>query len=56
MKGMPSHLIDETNEDMLNSFIRGKSMKGKKKGKSKNKKCLIPCKNRTSNGCLMMTP
>lgn len=45
MKGMPSRLIDETNEEMLNSFIREKS----KKGKSKNKKCLTPCKNRTSN-------
>ncbi|WP_455641125.1 tyrosine-type recombinase/integrase [Parabacteroides sp.] len=56
MKGMPSHLIDDTNEEMLNSFIRGKSMKSKKKGKSKNKKCLIPCKNRTSNSYLMKNP
>lgn len=52
MKGMPSHVIDETNEEMLNSFIREKSTKRK----GKNKKCLIPCKNRTTNTSVNNTP
>ena len=52
MKGMPSHVIDETNEEMLNALIRYNS----KKGKGKNKKCLIPCKNRTSHRSVKINP
>ncbi|GKG76008.1 hypothetical protein DXA15_24610 [Parabacteroides sp. AM58-2XD] len=52
MKGMPSHVIDETNEEMLNVLIRYNS----KKGKGKNKKCLIPCKNRTSQCSVKNNP
>lgn len=35
MKGMPSHVIDNANEEMLNRLVRRK----KKKKKGKNKKC-----------------
>ena len=48
MKGLPSHVIDDVNDEMLNLFIRGNNKKGKN-NKCKNKKCLIPCKNRTSH-------
>lgn len=44
MKGMPSHVIDNANEEMLNRLVRRK----KKKRKDKNKKCLFLCKKGTS--------
>lgn len=43
MKGMPSRVIDNANEDMLNKLIRGNSSKDEKK-------CLLLSKNETSAG------
>ena len=43
MKGMPSHVLDGANEQMLNCFLRDK----KKKEKEINKKCPLLCKKGT---------
>ncbi|CAK7051899.1 MAG: hypothetical protein PARBA_01820 [Parabacteroides sp.] len=43
MKGMPSHVLDGANEQMLDCFLRGQ----KKKEKEINKKCPLLCKKGT---------
>lgn len=46
MKGMPSRVIDQANEDMLDLLIRPK----KKKKKGENKNCPSLCKKKTMHG------
>lgn len=43
MKGMPSHVLDEANEHMLNRFMRG----SKEIERNVNNKCLLLCKKET---------
>lgn len=47
MKGLPSHVIDGVNDEMLDSFIREKTNKRRDR-KDKKKRCLTPSKNETS--------